>query len=156
MRVRSLLAALFLTATGTATAAEKSIEESSGDWQIVCFDDEVAQYRSCYVIREDLSVLISSRDYRLVFVGSGSDREPGSEVTVQVDGKQPIVWREDDFYADDAFGAAIQQFRAGKIASIAWSHKDTGQNVQDDVSLIGFSRAYRRANEIVTEYNPSP
>jgi hypothetical protein len=156
MRVRSLLAALLLAVTSTAYGAEKSVEETSGDWQILCFDDEVARYRSCYVIRDDLSVLISSRDYQLVFVGSGSDRQPGSEVSIQVDGETPIAWREDDFYADDAFASAINQFRAGKIASFTWTHKDTGQNVRGDVSLIGFSKAYRRANEIVAEYDDSP
>jgi len=154
MHVRMILAvamALFATA---AIAQERSIEETVGDWQVLCFDDEVAQYRSCYVIRGDLSVLVSSRDYELVFVGNGAERKPGSEVTAQVDGKAALAWREDDFYADEVFTEAIRQFRAGQKAKVSWANKETGQEVTGQVSLIGFTNAYKRANTLISEYQP--
>ena len=156
MKARSLVATFLLLMTGAVNAAEKSVEETAGAWQILCFDDDAARYRSCYVMRGDLSVLISSQEYQLVFVGSGSDRQPGSEVTVRVDGDPPIVWREDDFYADEAFTSAVKQFRAGRTAAFTWSRKDTGESVKGQVSLIGFTRAYRRAQEIVSAYEPEP
>ena len=156
MRVRSLVAAILLSMAGAVSAAEKSVEETSGAWQILCFDDEPARYRSCYVMRGDLSVLVSSQEYQLVFVGSGSDRQPGSEVTVRVDGDPPIVWREDDFYADEAFTSAIKQFRAGRTAAFTWSRKDSGESVKGQVSLIGFTKAHRRAQEIVSAYEAEP
>ncbi len=155
MHVRKILAvavALFATA---AAAQERSVEESVGDWQVLCFDDQVAQYRSCYVIRGDLSVLVSSRDYELVFVGNGAERKPGSDVTVRVDGKAALTWREDDFYADEVFSDAIRQFRAGQKVKVSWANKESDQEVTSDVSLLGFTKAYKRAEALISEYQPT-
>ena len=154
MRVRIVLAVCLFLGVSAAAAQERSVEETSGDWQLLCFDDDIAQYRSCYVIRDDLSVLVSSRDYELVFVGDGAERKPGSEVSAQVDNKEILRWREDDFYADDAFAAAIRQFRAGQKARLTWMNKDSGEKVSGEVSLIGFTKAYRRANALILEYRP--
>jgi len=99
--------------------------------------------------------LVSSRDYELVFVGNGAERKPGSEVSAQIDNKEILRWREDDFYADDAFADAIRQFRAGQKARLTWMNKDSGEKISGDVSLIGFTKAYRRANALITEYRPA-
>lgn len=155
MQVRTILAVLLVLGISSAVAQERSIEETVGDWQVLCFDDEVAQYRSCYVIRGDLSVLVSSRDYELVFVGNGAERMPGSQVSAQVDDKQTLSWREDDFYADEVFAEAIRQFRAGQKARVAWTNKDPGEEVTGEISLIGFTKAYRRAGALVAEYGPA-
>jgi hypothetical protein len=149
-----ILAACFILGLNAAAAQERSIEESVGNWQVLCFDDEIAQYRSCYVIRGDLSVLVSSRDYELVFIGNGAERMPGSEVAAQVDGRQTLSWREDDFYADEVFADAIRQFRAGQNAKVTWTNKDPGNEITDEVSLIGFTKAYQRANALISEYKP--
>ncbi len=154
MRVRIVLAVCLFLGVSAAAAQERSVEETSGDWQILCFDDDIAQYRSCYVIRDELSVLVSSRDYKLVFVGNGAERKPGSEVSAQIDNKEILRWREDDFYADDAFADAIRQFRAGQRARLTWINKDPGEQVSSEVSLIGFTKAYRRANALISEYRP--
>lgn len=154
MHVRFILAVCLFFAAGAAAAQERSIEETLGDWQILCFDDEIAQYRSCYVIRGDLSVLVSSRDYELVFIGNGAERKPGSEVSAQIDGKAALSWREDDFYADDVFADAIRQFRAGQKARLTWTNKDSGEDVSGEVSLVGFTKAYRRANALISDYKP--
>ncbi len=154
MRVRIALAVCLFLGVSAAAAQERSVEETLGDWQLLCFDDEIAQYRSCYVIRDVLSVLVSSRDYKLVFVGHGAERKPGSEVSAQVDNKATLRWREDDFYADDAFADAIRQFRAGQKARLTWMSKDSGEQVSGEVSLIGFTKAYRRANALISEYRP--
>lgn len=154
MYVRMVVVICFLLGANAAAAQQRSVEETVGDWQVLCFDDEVAQYRSCYVIRGDLSVLVSSREYELVFVGNGADRKPGSDVSAQVDGKPPLRWREDDFYADDVFAEAIKQFRAGQKAKVTWTNKGTGEDVSNEVSLIGFTKAYRRAKELISEYKP--
>ncbi len=154
MHVRFILAVCLFFAAGAAAAQERSIEETLGDWQILCFDDEIAQYRSCYVIRGDLSVLVSSRDYELVFIGNGAERKPGSEVSAQIDGKATLSWREDDFYADDVFADAIRQFRAGQKARLTWTNKDSGEDVSGEVSLVGFTKAYRRANALISDYKP--
>jgi hypothetical protein len=152
MHVRIIFAVCLLFGVNAAAAQERSVEESVGDWQVLCFDDEVAQYRSCYVIRGDLSVLVSSRDYELVFVGDGAKRSPGSEVSAQVDGKETLNWREDDFYADEVFASAIRQFRAGQKVKLTWTNKDPGEEVTSEVSLLGFTKAYRRANALISEY----
>lgn len=155
MRVRLLLAAVVALFVTAAAAQERSIEETVGDWQVLCFDDEVAQYRSCYVIRGDLSVLVSSRDYELVFVGNNADRKTGSDVTAQVDGKKALTWQEDDFYADEVFAEAIREFRAGQKAKVSWVNKETDQEVTSEVSLIGFTKAYKRANTLISDYKPA-
>jgi hypothetical protein len=155
MRARIILAVCLFLGVSAAAAQERSVEETSGDWQLLCFDDDIAQYRSCYVIRGDLSVLVSSRDYELVFVGNGAERKPGSEVSAQVDNKEILRWREDDFYADDAFTGAIRQFRAGQKARLTWMSKDSGEKIIGDVSLIGFTKAYRRATALISEYRPA-
>ena len=154
MRVGLGLAMSLLLGASVAAAQERSVEETVGDWQLLCFDDEIAQYRSCYVIRDELSVLVSSRNYELVFIGNGAERKPGSEVTAQIDNKEVLSWREDDFYADDAFTSAIKQFRAGNKARLSWMSKETGGAVDGEVSLIGFTKAYRRANELISTYRP--
>lgn len=154
MRVRIVLAVCLFLGVSAAAAQERSVEETLGDWQLLCFDDEIAQYRSCYVIRDVLSVLVSSRDYKLVFVGHGAERKPGSEVSAQIDNKETLRWREDDFYADDVFADAIRQFRAGQKARLTWMSKDSGERVSAEVSLIGFTKAYRRANALISEYRP--
>lgn len=154
MLVRMILAVLIAVGAGAAVAQERSVEETVGDWQVLCFDDEIALYRSCYVIRDDLSVLVSSRDYELVFVGNGAERKPGSQVSAQIDGKQILQWREDDFYADEVFADAIRQFKAGQKARVTWTNKESGADVSGEVSLIGFTKAYRRANALVEEYKP--
>lgn len=155
MRVRMVLSVCLLLAAGAAAAQERSVEETLGDWQVLCFDDEIAQYRSCYVIRDQLSVLVSSRNYELVFVGHGAERKPGSDVTAQIDDKEVLRWREDDFYADDSFSKAIQQFRAGQNARLSWTSKESDEEITEEVSLIGFTKAYRRANALLDEYRPS-
>ena len=155
MRLRMVWAVCLGLGVSAAAAQERSVEESLGDWQVLCFDDDIAQYRSCYVIRDQLSVLVSSRDYELVFVGHGAEREPGSEVTAQIDNKEVLRWREDDFYADDTFKEAIKQFRAGQNARLTWTNKTSGEEVAGEVSLIGFTRAYRRANALIEEYRPT-
>lgn len=155
MRVRIVLAVFMFLSAGAAAAQERSIEEAVGDWQLLCFDDQIAQYRSCYVIRDQLSVLVSSRDYELVFVGHGAERKPGSEVSARVDTNEPLLWREDDFYADEVFATAIKQFRAGQKAKLSWTNKDTGDEVNGEVSLIGFTKAYQRANALITDYRPA-
>jgi len=154
MHIRMVLAACLFLGASAAAAQERSVEETVGDWQLLCFDDDIAQYRSCYVIRDELSVLVSSRDYKLVFVGHGAERKPGSEVSAQIDNKAILRWREDDFYADDAFSDAIRQFRAGQKARLTWINKETGEPVSGDVSLIGFTKAYGRANALISEYRP--
>ena len=154
MRLRFSLIICLILGGNAAVAQERSVEETVGDWQLLCFDDDIAQYRSCYVIRDALSVLVSSRDYELVFVGSGAERKAGSEVTAQVDDKAALSWREDDFYADDVFGDAIKQFREGRKAQLTWTSKESDETVSGEVSLIGFTRAYRRANTLISEYKP--
>lgn len=155
MHVRLIVAVCLFFLVNAAAAQERSIEEASGDWQILCFDDAIAQYRSCYVIRDDLSVLVSSRDYELVFVGNGAERKPGSEVSAQIDGKGTLHWREDDFYADDVFSSAIRQFKSGRKAKLTWMNKDPGEEVTSEVSLIGFTKAYQRANTLISDYRPA-
>ena len=155
MRLRMVWAVCLFLSVSAAAAQERSVEEAVGDWQVLCFDDDIAQYRSCYVIRDQLSVLVSSRDYELVFVGHGAERKPGSEVTARIDDKDVLRWREDDFYADDAFTEAIKQFRAGKKARLTWTNKTSGEEIAGEVSLIGFTKAYRRANSLIGEYRPT-
>lgn len=155
MRLRMVWAVFLFLAVSAAAAQERSVEENLGDWQVLCFDDDIAQYRSCYVIRDQLSVLVSSRDYELVFIGHGAERKPGSEVAAQIDGKEILRWREDDFYADDAFTAAIRQFRAGQKARLSWTNKASDEEVASEVSLIGFTKAYQRANALIEEYRPN-
>ena len=153
MRARIVLAVCLFLSAGAA-AQERSVEEAVGEWQLLCFDDHIAQYRSCYVIRDQLSVLVSSRDYELVFVGHGAERKPGSEVSARVDTNKPLLWREDDFYADEVFADAIKQFRAGQKAKLTWTNKDTDERVNGEVSLIGFTKAYQRANALISKYRP--
>jgi invasion protein IalB len=98
--------------------------------------------------------LVSSRDYELVFVGNGAERKPGSDVTAQVDGKKVLTWQEDNFYADDIFAEAIKEFRAGQKVKVSWDNKETDQKVTSEVSLIGFTKAYKRANTLISEYKP--
>ncbi len=104
------------------------------------------------MIRDDLSILVSSRDYELVFVGTVVERKPGSEVSAQIDNKEILRWREDDFYADDAFADAIWQFRAGQKARLTWISKETGEQVSGEVSLMGFAKAYAWAKALTLEY----
>ena len=155
MRVRLVWTVFLLLGVSAAGAQERSVEETVGDWQLLCFDDDIAQYRSCYVIRDQLSVLVSSRNYELVFVGHGAERKPGSEVTARVDDKPALAWKEDDFYADEAFSSAIREFRAGRAAHLTWTSKESEGPVSSEVSLIGFTKAYQRANALVEEYRPS-
>lgn len=147
-----LALAVFLV--GAAKAGEQSIDETLGPWQILCFDDAVGQYRDCYVIRDELSVLISGRNYELVIVGHGTQRQPGSEMSVRVDGRAPITWREDDLYADEAFAAAVDQFLPGNRATIRWVDAASGAEERRDLSLSGFTKAYRRAHRLIENYEP--
>ncbi len=45
MRILVLIAACFAIAGVPANAADKSIEESSGDWRISCYDADITEYR---------------------------------------------------------------------------------------------------------------
>lgn len=139
---------------GPAGAGEQSIDEASGKWQILCFDDAVGEYRDCYVIRDELSVLISGRGYELVVVGHGTQRQTGSEMSVRVDGRAAITWREDDLYADEAFAEAVDQFLPGTKATIRWIDAASGAEERRDISLSGFTKAYRRANQLIENYEP--
>ena len=141
-------------AAGPAGASERSIEEALGKWQILCFDDAVGQYRDCYVSRDQLAVLISGRGYELVIVGHGTKREAGSQMSVRVDGRAPIVWREDDLYADEAFTAAVNQFLPGNKALIKWTDGGSGEARSQDVPLSGFTKAYQRAYKLIENYEP--
>jgi invasion protein IalB len=152
MRISVLIAACFAMAGVPANAADKSIEESSGDWRISCFDDDFTEYRDCYVIRDSLSVLVSGMGYEIVIVGLGYDRPPESVVVVQVDDNAPLRWRQEDLYADGAFSKAIRQFRAGQTAQVRFLRGPSETEVGGEISLIGFTKAYQRAKQLVRDY----
>ncbi len=152
MRISVLIAACFAIAAVPANAADRSIEESSGDWRISCFDDDFTEYRDCYVIRDTLSVLVSGMGYEIVIVGLGYDRPPESEVVVQVDENAPLRWRQEDLYADSTFSKAIRQFRAGQTAQLQFLEGPLETKVGAEISLIGFTKAYQRAKRLVRDY----
>jgi hypothetical protein len=152
MRILVLIAACFAIAAVPATAADKSIEESSGDWRISCFDDDFTGYRDCYVIRDSLSVLVSGQGYEIVIVGLGYDRPPESVVVVQVDDNVPLRWRQEDLYADGTFSKAIRQFRAGQTAQLRFLQGPSETEVGAEISLNGFTKAYQRAKRLVRDY----
>jgi invasion protein IalB len=135
-----------------ANAADRSIEESLGDWRISCFDDDFTEYRDCYVIRDTLSVLVSGMGYEIVIVGLGYDRPPESMVVVQVDDNAPLRWRQEDLYADGTFSKAIRQFRAGQMAQLRFLQGPSETEVGAEISLIGFTEAYQRAKRLVRDY----
>ena len=152
MRISVLIAVCFAIAAVPVNAADKSIEESSGDWRISCFDDDFTEYRDCYVIRDTLSVLVSGQGYEIVIVGLGYDRPPESEVVVQVDDNAPLRWRQEDLYADGTFSKAIRQFRAGQMAQLRFLQGPAETEVGAEISLIGFTKAYQRAKRLVRDY----
>ena len=80
MRVLLLAVIALAAAVAPAEAAEQSVEDSEGDWRIACFDENITEYRDCYVIRDSLAVLISGQGYEIVIVGHGYDRTPNTEV----------------------------------------------------------------------------
>ena len=100
--VAALSAVAAVTAV-TAGAAEPSIDERAGKWQILCFDNAAGRYRDCYVARDALAVLMSSSGYELVIVGHGRELRPESVMHIHVDGNGPMFWRENDLHADDIF-----------------------------------------------------
>ncbi len=151
--VAALSAVAAVTAV-TAGAAEPSIDERAGKWQILCFDNAAGRYRDCYVARDALAVLMSSSGYELVIVGHGRELRPESVMHVHVDGNGPMFWRENDLHADDIFSLAIKQFKAGTTVSLKWTEKQSGKRVRAKVSLIGFTKAYRRSKEIIADYEP--
>ena len=154
MRILILGLCCLVVGAFTASAAERSVEEVLGDWQILCFDEEVAQYRDCYVIRDALAVLIGGAGYELVIVGHELERQTGTDMVVRVDRNQSILWREDDLHADEAFSKAIRQFMAGAKAAIEWTDGQSGERVGGVVSLIGFTKAYQRAKRRISDYRP--
>ncbi len=154
MRVLILGLCCLVVGAFTASAAERSVEEVLGDWQILCFDEEVAPYRDCYVIRDALAVLIGGAGYELVIVGHELERQTGTDMVVRVDRNQPILWREDDLYADEAFSRTIQRFMAGAKAAIEWTDGQSGKRVGGVVSLTGFTRAYQRAKRRISDHQP--
>ena len=143
-----------VAAGNAAGAAEPSVDERAGKWQILCFDNEADRYRDCYVARDTLAVLVSSSGYELVIVGHGKALRPESSMHVHVDGNAPMFWREDDLHADDIFSLAIKQFKAGTAVSLKWTDGQSGQHIRAKVSLIGFTKAYRRSQEIIADYEP--
>ncbi len=152
MRILVLIAACFAIAGVPANAADKSIEESSGDWRISCYEDDITEYRDCYVIRDTLSVLVSGQGYEIVIVGLGFERPPESEVVVRVDENAPLRWRQEDLYADGTFSKAIRQFRAGQTAQLQFLEGPSETEVGAEISLIGFTKAYQRAKRLVRDY----
>ncbi len=152
MRISVLIAACVMIAAVPANAADRSIEESLGDWRISCFDDDFTEYRDCYVIRDTLSVLVSGMGYEIVIVGLGYDRPPESMVVVQVDDNAPLRWRQEDLYADGTFSKAIRQFRAGQMAQLRFLQGPSETEVGAEISLIGFTKAYQRAKRLVRDY----
>ena len=152
MRISVLIAACVMIAAVPANAADRSIEESLGDWRISCFDDDFTEYRDCYVIRDTLSVLVSGMGYEIVIVGLGYDRPPESMVVVQVDDNAPLRWRQEDLYADGTFSKAIRQFRAGQMAQLRFLQGPSETEVGAEISLIGFTEAYQRAKRLVRDY----
>ena len=143
-----------VAAVNAAGAAEPSIDEQAGKWQISCYDNETDRYRDCYVARDALAVLVSSSGYELVIVGHGKALRPESSMHVHVDGNAPMFWREDDLHADDIFSLAIKQFKAGTTVSLKWTDGQSGKHIRAKVSLIGFTKAYRRSQEIIADYEP--
>ena len=148
------MGAVAAVTAGAAGAAEPSIDERAGKWQILCFDNDAGRYRDCYVARDTLAVLVSSSGYELVIVGHGKALRPESSMHVHVDGNAPMFWREDDLHADDIFSLAIKQFKAGTTVSLKWTDGQSGKHIRAKVSLIGFTKAYRRSQEIIADYEP--
>ena len=154
MRVSIFGLVCFAIGVISASAAEWTVDERSGEWQILCLDDEVSWHRDCYVIRDDLAVLMSGQGYKLVIIGHGSELQPGSYMFVRVDDNPPIFWQEHNLHADEAFAEAIKQFMAGNVASITWTRRQSREAVDRRVSLVGFTKAYRRGKQIIADYEP--
>ncbi len=148
------VAAVTAGAVGAVGAAEPSVDERAGKWQISCYDNDTDRYRDCYVARDALAVLVSSSGYELVIVGHGKELRPESAMHVHVDGNAPMFWREDDLHADDIFSLAVKQFKAGTTVSLKWTERQSGKIVRAKISLIGFTKAYRRGKEIIADYKP--
>ncbi len=154
MRVSILAVVSLAIGAVSVDAAETSVDERSGKWQISCVDDETGRYRDCYVGRDALAVLVSSSGYELVIVGHRKELQPRSSMHVRVDGNAPMFWREDDLHADDIFSQAVKQFMAGMTVSLKWTERQSGKAVRAKISLIGFTKAYRRSKEIIADYDP--
>ena len=154
MRVSIFGLVCFAIGVISASAAERTVDERSGEWQILCFGDEVSRHRDCYVIRDDLAVLVSGQGYELVIIGHGSELQPRSYMSVRVDDHPPIFWREHNLHADEAFVEAIKQFMAGNVASITWTGRQSHEDVDRRVPLVGFTKAYRRGKQIIADYEP--
>ena len=150
----AMAAVAAVAAVNAAGAAEPSIDEQAGKWQISCYDNDTDRYRDCYVARDALAVLVSSSGSELVIVGHGKALRPESSMHVHVDGNAPMFWREDDLHADDIFSLAIKQFKAGTTVSLKWTDGQSGKHIRAKVSLIGFTKAYRRSQEIIADYEP--
>ncbi len=46
MHIRMVLAVCLFLGANAAVAQERSVEKTVGDWELLCFDDDIAQYRS--------------------------------------------------------------------------------------------------------------
>ena len=76
MRVSILAVVSLAIGAVSVDAAETSVDERSGKWQISCFDDETGRYRDCYVGRDALAVRRFCREGRTADVR----KRPGGRI----------------------------------------------------------------------------
>lgn len=122
-------------------------------WSVGCYDDATEDRRTCVV---DPFPEILTNDFRVYVwsdlgtsVSVGHENVPGSFETVRIDENRPIRW---DTTNESAPTSVVQQMIAGNILRYRWSEWPSGRVVDGQVSLTGFTSAYKEAKQRAAAY----
>ena len=124
---------------------DKEIEKiKNPDWKHNCKKDRFTNDRSCFLYNKDLSIIYLNGRFGVVI---GGNHFPGSNGSLKIDNNPTLNANEGKFLTNPS--RIIDQLKNGKIAYTRYKKWPYEYNIDSDVKLNGFMKAF---NEMLESY----
>lgn len=133
--------------------------QAENKWRADCKDDDLEDRRDCVVTKGSggLTVILGSSmipDSSMIpsaVVTLRGEQYPGSEMIIKIDDDKPVRWKEDN-YPFAVFKQIVERLKTGSQVHTRYTEWPSGNQVDEKLSLAGFTSAYEEAVRRVLAY----
>lgn len=151
-RLFGAAAACLAVMAAPVSALEQSYKKGHRFWTVVCYDDRIDDTRNCIVENGNLYAGVTSDG--LKYIGVGREHYPGSTIAIRIDGGTPLKWREDKYLGAGRIEVWIDRLKKGSTALVRYRRWPENRNIDQEVTLTGFTAAYNDAERAAAAYRP--
>lgn len=120
---------------GTGSFGAKGSIDYETRWMTNCDKDKFNERKMCYMHQKDLFVFLINGSFS---VSVGLNQFPRSSCALKIDNNKTLYGVEGQF--NNSLGI-IEQLKKGKVASTRYQQWPYERNVDEEVTLLGFSEA---------------